>query len=261
MKWPIVLVKIAKLISTHAITVGTGDSKCGRGRRCAMSAVAQQSETYFNMAAKGQSNDLSTDAVREAVLADRDESQESEEIDEEESVNGESEEDVISEKIELCLQAFDSFDLPDVNMEMFKKCVRRQIEASYRVFQSPTDPLKILLNAPVNCGTILYDETKLWLDKIKFRLGGKVSIRRLINAKYFETYQKKLFWHFEVELYALGCKMLLITFPSLKIISAMRYHLQGWKLLLYYSLCCQECQKGQSGHTSRGECKMEELKL
>ena len=55
-----------------------------------MSAVAQQSETYFNMAAKGQSNDLSTDAVREAVLADRDESQESEEIDEEESVNGES---------------------------------------------------------------------------------------------------------------------------------------------------------------------------
>ena len=76
-----------------------------------MSAVAQQSETYFNMAAKGQSNDLSTDAVREAVLADRDESQESEEIDEEESVNGESEEDVISEKIELCLQAFDSLDL------------------------------------------------------------------------------------------------------------------------------------------------------
>ena len=66
-----------------------------------MSAVAQQSETYFNMAAKGQSNDLSTDAVREAVLADRDESQESEEIDEEESVNEESEEDIISEKIEL----------------------------------------------------------------------------------------------------------------------------------------------------------------
>lgn len=192
MKWPIVLVKIAKLISTHAITVGTGDSKCGRGRRCAMSAVAQQSETYFNMAAKGQSNDLSTDAVREAVLADRDESQESEEIDEEESVNGESEEDVISEKIELCLQAFDSFDLPDVNMEMFKKCVRRQIEASYRVFQSPTDPLKILLNAPVNCGTILYDETKLWLDKIKFRLGGKVSIRRPYQCEILRNLPKEI---------------------------------------------------------------------
>jgi len=91
---------------------------------------------HFNMAAKGQSNDLSTDAVREAVLADRDDlsSQESEEIDEEESVNGESEEDILSEKIELCLQAFDSLDLRDVNLDMFKKCVRRQIEASYHVF-------------------------------------------------------------------------------------------------------------------------------
>ena len=75
-------------------------------------------------------------------------SQESEEI--EESVNGESE-DVVSKKIEMCLQAFDSLDLGDVNLEMFKKCVRKQIEASYRVFQSPTDPLKILLNVPVNC--------------------------------------------------------------------------------------------------------------
>ena len=112
-----------------------------------MLAVAQQSETYFNMVAKDQSiiNDLSIDldTVREAVLADMDDlsSQELEEIGEEESVNGESE-DVVSEKTELCLQAFDSLDLRDVNLEMFKKCVRKQIEASYRVFQSPTDPLK-----------------------------------------------------------------------------------------------------------------------
>ena len=76
-------------------------------------------------------------------------SQESEEI--EESVNEESEDVVSIKKIEMCLQAFDSLDLGDVNLEMFKKCVRKQIEASYRVFQSPTDPLKILLNVPVNC--------------------------------------------------------------------------------------------------------------
>lgn len=31
--------------------------------------------------------------------------------------------------------------------------------------------------------------------------------------------------------------------------------------LFSQSLCCQECQKGQSGHTSRGKCRMEELKL
>lgn len=77
------------------------------------------------MAAKGQSNDLSTDALGEAVLVDKDKlsSQELEEIDEEESVDGESEEDVVSEKIELCLQAFDLLDLHDANLELYKKCV------------------------------------------------------------------------------------------------------------------------------------------
>lgn len=95
------------------------------GWQCTMSAVAQQSETYFNMAVKGQSNDLSTDAVGEAVLVDKDNlsSQELEEIDEEESVDGESEEDVVSEKIESCLQAFDLLDLHDANLELYKKCV------------------------------------------------------------------------------------------------------------------------------------------
>lgn len=146
------------------------------------------------MAAKGQSNDLSTDAVREAVLADRDESQESEEIDEEESVNGESEEDVISEKIELCLQAFDSLDLPDVNMEMFKKRVRRQIEASYRVFQSPTDPLKILLNAPVNCGTILYDETKTVAGQDQIPSGRKSQHQAPLSMRNTSKLTKRNFF-------------------------------------------------------------------
>ena len=173
--------------------MGTGDSKCGRGLRCPISAVAQQSETYFNIAAKG----LSTHAVREAVLGDMDDlsSQESEEIDEEESVNGESE-DVVSEKIELCLQAFDSLDLRDVNLEMFKKCVRKQTEASFCVFQSPTDPFKILLNVPVNCGTVLYDETRLWLDKIRFRLGGKVSIKRPYQCEIIRNLPKEIFLAF-----------------------------------------------------------------
>ena len=120
----------------------------------------------------------------------------SEEIDEEESANGESE-DVVSEKIELCLQAFDSLYLRDVNLEMFKKCVRKQIEASYRIFQSPTDPLKILLNVPVNCGTVLDDKTKLWLDKIKFRLGGKVSIRRPYQCEIIRNLPKEIFLAFQ----------------------------------------------------------------
>ena len=77
-----------------------------------------------------------------------------------------------------------------------KKCVRKQIEASYRVFQSPTDPLKILLNVPVNCGTVLSDETKLWLDKINFRLGGKVSIRRPYQSEIIRNLPKEIFLAF-----------------------------------------------------------------
>ena len=55
-------------------------------------------------------------------------------------------EDMFSEKIELCLQMFESLDLSEVNLEMFEKCIGRQIEASYRVFQSPTDLLRTLSN-------------------------------------------------------------------------------------------------------------------
>lgn len=187
-----------------------------------MLKVAQQSETYFNMTAKGQSNDLSTDAVQEAVLADRDDlsSKEQEEINEEKSVDGESKTDIVSEKIELCLQAFDSLDLRDVNLEIL-----------------PCISVLLIVKEFIECSH--YDETKLWLDKIKFRLGGKVSIRHPYQCKIIGNLPKEIFL-------ALGCKMFLITFPSLTKISAMQYHSQGWKLLLHYSLCCQECQKGQS---------------
>ena len=64
-------------------------------------------------------------AAREAVSADRDDlsSKELEEIYEKESANRESKEDVFSEKIELCLEAFELLDSRDVNLDMFKKCV------------------------------------------------------------------------------------------------------------------------------------------
>ena len=113
--------------------MGTQDSKCGRGLQYVLSAVAPQRKQNLKMAER---NGLS--------------SQESEEL-----VDEESAEDVLKEKIDLCLQAFESLDLCDVNLDMFKRCVRKQIVASYRVFQSPTDPLKILLNSSVNCGTVL----------------------------------------------------------------------------------------------------------
>ena len=127
---------------------------------------------------------------------------------------------IVSEKIELCLQAFDSLDLRDVNLEIL-----------------PCISVLLIVKDFIECSH--YDETKLWLDKIKFRLGGKVSIRHPYQCKIIGNLPKEIFL-------TLGYKMFLITFPSLKKISAMQYHSQGWRLLLHYSLCCQECQKGQS---------------
>ena len=153
--------------------MGTEDSKCGKGLQRVMPAVARKIlPIYFNMAG-------SPSAVLAAVLADSDDpsSDEWEELDKSKSFLLARGEDMFSEKIELCIQAFDSLDLSEVNLEMFKKCIGRQIEVSDRVLQSPIDPLRILLNTSVNCGTVLEDESRLWLEKIKGRMGGKVSIR------------------------------------------------------------------------------------
>ena len=59
---------------------------------------------------------------------------------------------------------------------------------------SPTDLLKILLNAHVNCGTVLYDKTNLWLDKIRFRLRGNVSISRPYQCKMIGNLPKEIFF-------------------------------------------------------------------
>ena len=98
-------------------TVGTEGLKCGKGLQRVITAVAR--EIYFNMAASPS-----------AVVVDIDDpsSDEWEELDKSESGLKAPEEDVLSEKIELCLQAFDSPDLSEVNLEMFKKCIGRQID-------------------------------------------------------------------------------------------------------------------------------------
>ena len=92
-------------------------------------------------------------------------------------------EDMFSEKIELCLQAFDSLDLSEVNLEMFKKCIRRQIEASYHVFQSPTDLLRILSNTSVNCGTVWRTRAGCGCKRSKVAWEEKSASDILINAK------------------------------------------------------------------------------
>ena len=101
--------------------MGTEDSKCGKGLQRVMPAVAREILTiYFNMVAN-------LSAVLAAVLADSDDpsSDEWEELDKSKSFLQARGEDMFSEKIELCLQAFDSLAISEVNLEIFKKFIGR----------------------------------------------------------------------------------------------------------------------------------------
>ena len=55
--------------------------------------------------------------------------------------------------------------------------VRRQIKGTFQAFKPPTDPLKILLNVSLNCGSLFKTESELWLQKINSRFTGRPSIR------------------------------------------------------------------------------------
>ena len=94
------------------------------------------------------------------------------------NIRAESEyEDIqLNQQLDVCLHAFDCLDLGD-NLDVFKKSVRDVIKGCYLAFKPPTDPLKIVLNASVNCGLLLLQETDLWLRKITGSLRPKPSIR------------------------------------------------------------------------------------
>ena len=83
----------------------------------------------------------------------------------------------LEKQIEVCLEAFEALELGS-NLEFFKSNVRKYLKASYDVFKPPSDPLKVMLNVGINCGSIFKDESKLWLSRIYTRLAMKVSIRK-----------------------------------------------------------------------------------
>ena len=75
----------------------------------------------------------------------------------------------LAAQITICLKAFNNLDLGN-NLDIFKVNVRRQIKGSFQAFKPPTDPLKILLNVSLNCGSLFKTESELWLQKINSRL-------------------------------------------------------------------------------------------
>jgi len=85
-------------------------------------------------------------------------------------------EEKLEAQIKTCLEAFNKLDLGN-NVHIFKESVRKQIKGSFQAFKPPTDPLKILLNVSLNCGSLFKTESKFWLQKINYRLTGKPSIK------------------------------------------------------------------------------------
>ena len=95
-------------------------------------------------------------------------------------------------KINGCLEALNGLNLGQ-NLEPFKKCVEKYIKASIEAFQPPSDPMKILLNKTVNCGTIFANESRQWLQKINARLSGRVSIRKPYQGKIVRNFPFEMF--------------------------------------------------------------------
>lgn len=82
----------------------------------------------------------------------------------------------LEKQIEVCLEAFEGLELGS-NLDFFKGNVRKYLKASYHSFKPPSDPLKVMLNIGISCGSIFKDESRFWLTRIFTRLAMKVSIR------------------------------------------------------------------------------------
>ena len=95
-------------------------------------------------------------------------------------------------KINGCLEALNGLHLGQ-NLEPFKKCVEKSIKASIAAFQPPSDPMKILLNKTVNCGTIFANESRQWLQKINACLSGHVSIRKPYQGEIVRNFPFEMF--------------------------------------------------------------------
>ena len=113
--------------------------------------------------------------LNEALLSDSD--SESEQVVQPSAVHRTADlEEKLEAQITICLEAFNNLDLGN-NLDIFKVNVRRQIKGSFQAFKPPTDPLKILLNVSLNCGSLFKTESEIWLQKINSRLTGRPSIR------------------------------------------------------------------------------------
>ena len=108
------------------------------------------------------------------------------------SAESDHEELALERQIEVCLEAFEALEL-GCNLEFFKGNVRKYLKASYHAFKPPSDPLKVMLNVGINCGSIFKDESRLWLARIHTRLAMKVSIRNPYHSEIVRNIPLEMF--------------------------------------------------------------------
>ena len=162
--------KIPKLYAT----VGARASKCYEVLYYELSSglcynsIHNRTHSIFNMSSV-------EDILDEVLLSDND--RESEQLHESSGPPRTTDVDEnIETEIVLCLEVFDKLNLEN-NLCIFKESVRQQIKGSFQAFKPQTDPLNILLNTSLNCGSLFKTESKVWLQKMYFRLTGRPSIR------------------------------------------------------------------------------------
>ena len=75
-------------------------------------------------------------------------------------------------QITTCFEALNNLDLGN-NLDSLRVNVRRHIKGS---FNPPADPLNILLNVSLNCGSLFKTGNELWLQKINSCLTRRLSM-------------------------------------------------------------------------------------
>ena len=98
----------------------------------------------------------------------------------------------LERQIEVCLEAFEVLALGS-NVEFFKGNIRKYLKASYHAFKPPSDPLKVMLNVGINCGSLFKDESGFWLTRIYTRLAMKATIRNPYHSEILRNIPLEVF--------------------------------------------------------------------
>ena len=185
---------------------------------------------------------MSAEEVLKQILADNgDEMDDSEESLDGTGVGRDKQDDLaLDVQIDICLQTFNCLYLGS-NLDAFKNIVGSFIKGSYHALKPPSDPMNVLLNTSLNCGTLFATESKQWLQKISSRLSGKTSIRHPYQAEIVRNLPLEMFLCLkravqhsrkreitDYVIYSDNKKCQLMSFSSKKAVAVFLAQLSSW---------------------------------